>query len=56
MNWGDGARRSGMVSALTKLANHGEFVVVCYLDFADASMKSSFARQSGRPFHGSLRC
>jgi hypothetical protein len=44
------------VSALGKLVEHGEFVVVHYLDIADADMKSSVARKSGQPFRRSLRC
>jgi HEAT repeat protein len=48
--------RSTTVSALGKLAEHGEFVVVHYSDVADAGMESSFSRKSGQPFHHSLRC
>jgi hypothetical protein len=44
--------RSATVSALVELADHGEFVVACYPDIANAGMKSSFARKLGQPFHG----
>jgi HEAT repeat len=45
------------ISLLTKLADHGEFIVACYLNITNAGMKLSFARKLGRPsFHGSLRC
>jgi len=33
-----------MVSLLTKLADHGEFVVGYYFDIANANMKSNFMR------------
>ena len=33
------------VSALTKLADHGEFVAVCYSDIANAGMKPSFREE-----------
>jgi hypothetical protein len=36
--------RSSTVSALTKLADHGEFVAVCYVDVTNTSFKSSFMR------------
>jgi hypothetical protein len=36
--------RSATISALTRLADHGKFVPVCYLAIANASMKSSFAK------------
>jgi len=48
--------RQAAVSVLTKLADHGGFLVACYPDIANAGMKSSFARKLGRPFHSSLRC
>jgi hypothetical protein len=48
--------RAATVSAIVKLADHGEFVVACYPDIANAGMKSSFARKLGRPFHSSLHC
>jgi hypothetical protein len=48
--------RSATVSALTKFADYGKFVVARYSDIADAGMKSSFAGKLGRPFHCSLHC
>jgi hypothetical protein len=44
------------VSVLTKLVGHGEYVIACYPDIANAGMKLSFARKLGRPFHCSLSC
>jgi hypothetical protein len=48
--------RSAMVSALARLAGHGELVVACYPDIANTVMKPNFARKLGQPFHGSLPC
>jgi hypothetical protein len=45
-----------VVSVLTGLADHGGVVAVFYLDVANAGLKSNFAGQLGRPFHGSLHC
>jgi hypothetical protein len=48
--------RLAALSTLTKLANHGEFVVVCYLDITNADMKSSFAGKPGRRFYHLSLC
>ena len=52
---GNSAVQLAACSALVKLADHGEFVVLCYLDIANAVMKSSFSGQLGQPFHHSSR-
>jgi len=56
LNQDEDSIRSATVSALAKLADHGEFVVVHSSDMTNTGMKSSFARQLGRSFHCSLRC
>jgi hypothetical protein len=47
---------SGTVSALSKLADNGEFVVVHYPGIANVDMKSNFATKLGRPFPHLLGC
>jgi hypothetical protein len=42
--------RSSAVSALAKMANHGEPVVVHYPQILNACIKASFGRKLGQPF------
>jgi hypothetical protein len=56
LNGGSYSVRSATVSALSKLADHGEFSAVCYLDIANASVKSSFIRRLKTTFHLSFNC
>jgi hypothetical protein len=42
--------QSDTASALTKLADHGELVVICYPGITYVSMKSSFARRLRQSF------
>jgi hypothetical protein len=51
---GQSCAQSTASSLLIKLADHGEFVAVCYPVIANASVKSSFAKQLRRPFYHSL--
>jgi hypothetical protein len=43
--------RLAVVSMLTRLANHGEFVAMYHLDVTNIDIKSSFAGQQERRFH-----
>jgi hypothetical protein len=44
------------VSAVVKLAHHGECDAVCYLDVANVDAKLSFMRRLRTTFHPSSNC
>jgi hypothetical protein len=52
----DYEHRLTTVSALTKLADFGEFVAVCYLGIANTSVKSNFVRRLKATSHRSFNC
>jgi HEAT repeat protein len=55
LNGNDDYVRPATISALAKLADHGESIIVCSLDIANVRTKSSFEKKLGRSFDHSLR-